>query len=190
MTTMTITAERRSEHGKEASTRVRNAGKIPAVFYGHGVETTPVSIEPKSLTKALANPKGLNGYFGINLDGADVAQRVFVRELQRHPVSRNILHLDLVAPHPEKELVAVVPLRFTGRSIGVSTGGRMRKPYREVKVRALPENIPGEIVVDVTNVDQGQAIMASELDSGAGKVIFDRDFIIVKVAAPRGGNKK
>lgn len=188
--TMTINAESRGDHGKEASRRVRNAGQIPAVFYGHGVETTPVSVEPKSLTKALANPKGLNGLFALNLNGSDLTQRVFVRELQRHPVSRQILHIDLVAPHPEKELVATVPLRFTGRSIGVSTGGRMRKPYREVKVRALPDQIPGEIVVDVTNIDQGDAVYASQLDAGNGSVIYDRDFMIVKVAAPRGGNKK
>jgi len=188
--TMTITAERRGEHGKEASKRVRDAGKIPAVFYGHGVETTTVSVDPKSLSKALANPKGLNGLFGLNLDGSDAAQRVFVRELQRHPVSRNILHIDLVAPNPDKELTAVVPLRFTGRSIGVSTGGRMRKPYREVNVRALPDQIPGEIVIDVTNIDQGDAVYASQLDAGQGSVVYDRDFVIVKVAAPRGGNKK
>lgn len=188
--TMTINAERRGEHGKEASRRVRNAGQIPAVFYGFGVETTPISVEPKSLTKALANPKGLNGLFELSLDGSNVAQRVFVRELQRHPVSRNILHIDLVAPNPEKEITATVPLRFTGRSIGVSTGGRMRKPYREVKVRALPDQIPGEIVIDVTNIDQGDAVYASQLDAGSGAVIYDRDFVIVKVAAPRGGNKK
>ena len=190
MTTMTITAERRSENGKEASIRVRNAGMIPAVFYGHGVETTPISIEPKSLSKALSNPKGLNGFFNVTLDGSDVAQRVFVRELQRHPVSRNILHLDLVAPNPEKEVVATVPLSFSGRSIGVSTGGRMRKPYREVKVRALPENIPGEIKVDVTNINQGDTLYASQLDVGQATVIYERDFVIVKVVAPRGGNKK
>ena len=187
---MTINATRRDDHGKEASRRVRNAGQIPAVFYGHGVETTAVSVEPKSLTKALSNPKGLNGLFGLTVDGSDAAQRVFVRELQRHPVSRKILHIDLVAPNPEKEITATVPLRFTGRSIGVSTGGRMRKPYREVKVRALPDQIPGEIVIDVTNIDQGDAVYASQLDAGNGAVIYDRDFVIVKVAAPRGGNKK
>jgi large subunit ribosomal protein L25 len=66
----------------------------------------------------------------------------------------------------------------------------MRKPYREVNVRALPDQIPGEIVIDVTNIDQGDAVYASQLDAGQGSVVYDRDFVIVKVAAPRGGNKK
>ena len=181
-----INTESRAEQGKEAMKRVRETGKVPAIFYGFGVEARSVSVDPKSLEKALANPKGLNGYFNLTIDGAQTEQRVLIRELQRDPVSRAILHLDLVAPNPSKEIVAVVPLKFEGRSIGVSTGGRMRKPFRDVRVSGLPENIPGEIVVDVTNIDQGDTLFASQLTLTGSKVLFDRDFIVVKVVAPRG----
>jgi large subunit ribosomal protein L25 len=181
-----INTESRAEKGKEAIKRVRETGKVPAIFYGFGLEARSVSVDPRSLEKALANPKGLNGYFELTIDGAKASQRVLIRELQRDPVSREILHLDLVAPNPTKEIVAVVPLRFEGRSIGVSTGGRMRKPFREVRVSGLPENIPGEIVVDVTNIDQGDTLYGSQLALDKAKVVFDRDFIVVKVVAPRG----
>ena len=188
--TMTISAESRSGLGKEAAKKVRNAGKIPAVFYGFGAESQPVSLNPKQLEQALANPKGINGYFSLTIDDKELPNRVFFRELQRHPVTRRILHVDIVCPNPEKPIDAAVPLKFVGRSVGVATGGRPRRPYREVTVRGLPDSIPAEIVVDMGPIDQGEQITASQLDAGDTQVIYDRDFVIFKVAAPRGGNKK
>ena len=187
--TMIISAESRPGLGKEAAKKVRNAGKIPAVFYGFGAESQPVSLNPKHLEQALANPKGINGYFSLTIDDKEQPNRVFFRELQRHPVTRNILHVDIVCPNPEKLIDASVPLKFVGRSIGVSTGGRARRPYSEDTGRGLPHIIPAEIVVDITSIDQGQQITASELNAGESQIIYDRDFVIFKVAAPRGGNK-
>ena len=186
---ITISAESRPGLGKEAAKKVRDAGKIPAVFYGFGAESQPVSLNPKQLEQALANPKGINGYFSLSIDGNDHPNKVLLRELQRHPVSRRILHIDIVCPNPEKTIEARVPLKFVGRSIGVSTGGRARRPYREVTVRGLPESIPADITVDMGPIDQGQQITASQLDAGESKVVYDRDFVIFKVAAPRGGAK-
>ena len=74
--------------------------------------------------------------------------------------------------------------------MGVSTGGRARRPYREVTVKGLPDLIPGEITVDISPIDQGQQITASQLDAGETQVVYERDFVIFKVAAPRGGAKK
>ena len=188
--TISISAESRSGLGKEAAKKVRNAGQIPAVFYGFGAESQPVSLSPKQLEQALANPKGINGYFSLSIDGKDMPNRVFIRELQRHPVSRRVLHVDIVCPNPEKPIEATVPLKFVGRSVGVASGGRARRPYREVTVRGLPDQLPAEIVVDITPVDQGQQITASQLNAGDTEVVYERDFVIFKVAAPRGGNKK
>ena len=185
----TISAETRKGLGKEAVKKVRDAGRLPAVYYGFNAESKPISLDPKNFDQALTTPKGLNGYFQLTIDGEPSENRVLIRELQRHPVSRRILHVDLVAPNPTKQIAAVVPLKFIGRSIGVSTGGRARKPYREVTLSGLPQDIPAEIVVDITNIDQGQSIGSDDLDTGACQVIADQPFVIFKVAAPRGGNK-
>jgi large subunit ribosomal protein L25 len=185
---MIISAESRSGLGKEAVKKVRRTGKVPAVYYGFEAESQPVSLDGKSLEQVLSNPKGLNGYFALTLNGGDTGKRVLIRELQRHPVTRQILHVDLVAPNPSKTITAKVPLNFTGRSIGVTTGGCARKPYREVTVCGLPENIPGDITIDVSSVDQGEQIMASDLKVDGCEMIYDRDFVVFKVAAPRGGN--
>ena len=187
---MTIIAESRSGLGKEAVKKARNAGKVPAVYYGFGIESQPVSLDKKNLEQALSNPKGLNGYFNFNLNGSDSGNRVLIRELQRHPVTRTILHVDLVVPKADEMITTKVALKFVGRSIGVSTGGRARKPYREITVRGLPEDIPGDFTIDITNIDQGDQVLASEIEVLGCKVIYDRDYVIFKVVAPRGGNKE
>ena len=187
---MIISAESRSGLGKEAAKKVRNAGKVPAVYYGFGAESQPVSLDKKGLEQALSNPKGLNGYFNFNLNGSDSGKRVLIRELQRHPVTRNILHVDLVVPNPDKMISTKVALNFVGRSIGVSTGGRARKPYREVTLQGLPQDIPGDITIDISNIDQGDQVLASEIDIPGCEVIYDRDYVIFRVVAPRGGNKE
>ena len=85
---------------------------------------------------------------------------VIVREIQRHPVSRKILHVDLVAPDLEQEIVASVPLKFVGKAVGVVTGGRLRTPYREIKLRARPANFPADVEADLTPLDHGDGMSA------------------------------
>ena len=183
----TLIAQTREGIGKEAAKKIRNTGSIPAVLYGHNCEkAVSVSLGYRNVEKALDNPKGQNIYLELELDGKVHEQRVLIRELQRHPVSRRILHVDLVVPHPEKELVSTIPLTFVGRSIGVQMGGRIRKPYREVRVKSLPEQIPAEIVVDITPLDQGDMIYASNLEIDKAQVLYDQDYVVVKVVAPRG----
>lgn len=112
---------------------------------------------------------------------------VLVRELQRHPVSRRILHVDLVVPDLDKEIVLGVPVRLTGRSIGVSMGGRLTKPHRDIKVSAVPAKVPAEVVVDISSLDLGDGVMVSELGFPEGvSPIYDADYVVVKVSAPRG----
>lgn len=186
MDAIALSSTHRTPGGKGVARRLRAEGRLPAVLYGHGVETpTTLSLDPKELDKALANPKGLNAVFSVAVDGT--THHVLLREMQRHPVSRKILHIDLVAADLEKPLVAFVPVEFTGKSIGVVTGGRIRKPYREVKLRSKPADVPASITVDITPLDHGDAVKASELNLPEGVTpVFDRDYVVVKVLKPRG----
>lgn len=189
METILLNGTLREKVGKEANRKLRASGQMPAVLYGAGIdESISIALEPRQLNKALENPKKTNALMSVDL-GADAGTHtVLVREIQRHPVRRTILHVDLVAPELTKPVVSVVPLRYTGKSVGVSMGGRLRTPYREVTVECLPADIPAEIVVDITTLDIGQAVHASGLDVAEGvSVIYDRDFVVVKVLKPRGG---
>ena len=175
--------------GKEANRKLRASGGTPAVIYGHGLDASVnVTLEPRQLTKALENPKKANALMSIDLGSDAGTHVVLVREIQRHPVKRSILHVDLVIPDLEKPVQSTVPVRFTGRSVGVSMGGRLRTPYREVQVVCKPELIPVEVVVDISDLDIGDSVHASELDVSENvSVIYDRDFVVVKVLKPRGG---
>ena len=175
--------------GKESNRKLRGNGGMPAVLYGHGLDSSlNVTLEPRQLAKALENPKKANALMNVELGSDSDTHTVLVREIQRHPVSRNILHVDLVVPDLDKPVQSTVPVRFVGRSIGVSMGGRLRTPYREVNVICKPALIPVEIVVDISELNIGKSIQASQLDVPENvSVVYDRDFVVVKVLKPRGG---
>ena len=189
MDTILLNGTLREGIGKEANRKLRANGQMPAVLYGAGIEKSlSVTLEPRQLVKALENPKKTNALMNVELSGDGGTHTVLVREIQRHPVRRTILHVDLVAPDLAKSVVSVIPIRFTGKSIGVSMGGRLRMPYREVSVSSLPANIPAEIVVDITDLNIDDGIHASGLSTSDDfSVIYDRDFVVVKVQKPRGG---
>ena len=189
MEPIVLNAAPREGLGKEANRKLRASGGTPAVLYGFGLsESLPVTIEPKQLVKALENPKKANALMSVDLGSDAGAHTVLVREIQRHPVRREILHVDLVAPNPEKPVVSTIPVRFTGKSSGVSMGGRLRTPYRDVQVLSKPADIPVEVVVDITSMEIGDMVKASELALPENvSVVFDQDFVVVKVQKPRGG---
>ncbi len=186
MEIISISSQPREPGGKGVARRLRAAGRTPAVVYGHGIDNAvAISMDPRDLDRALDNPKRQNAL--VDLDVAGTTHRVLLREIQRHPVSRAILHLDFVAPKLDQAMVAAVPVRVTGKSVGVVTGGKLRKPYREVKLSALPAEIPAEIVLDVTELDHGDSIKASDMPMPEGaSAVFDRDYVVVKVSKPRG----
>jgi large subunit ribosomal protein L25 len=177
---------RREAGSKGVARRHRADGRLPAVLYGHGI-TEPVclSADPIQVKKGLENPKGFNAVFHLKFEGQTVP--VMVRDIQRDAISRDILHVDFVAPDLDKPLVAVVPVDLTGKSIGVATGGRLRKPYREVKLRSKPYDVPAQVLIDITTLDQGDEIRASTMPLPEGvEPVFDRDYLVVKVLKPRG----
>lgn len=191
MEAIALETSTRDGRGKGPARRLRMAGRVPAVVYGHNVESAiAVSLDPKELDKALANPKEANALFQVSIDG-DASHTVMAREIQRHPVSRAILHLDFVAPDLDKTMVSSVPFEVTGRSKGVVIGGRLRTPYREVKLRAKPADIPAKITLDITELDIGDTVYASNLELPEGvEAVFDRDYVVAKVLKPRGVAKK
>jgi large subunit ribosomal protein L25 len=177
----------RNQFGKEAARKVRASGRTPAVLYGHGVDdSVAIDLDPRALTKALANPKGKNALFTIEVEGGQ-SYEALVREVQREPVSRRIIHVDLVVPDQDKLLVSQVSMEFVGKSKGVALGGLLRTPYSEIKILAKPRDIPASIELDVTELDIGDTVMASELtlpdDVGT---LYDNDYVVARVMKPRG----
>ncbi|MGB5267863.1 MAG: 50S ribosomal protein L25 [Polyangiales bacterium] len=150
METTTLQAEVRAGRGKGPARRLRAEGKVPGVFYGPGVEPTPLTLSPKELTKALRGERGRNVVFKLSVDGKD--ELAMVKDVTTDPVTQELLHIDLYRIVEDKALEVNVPFRTYGRSVGVVQGGVLNVTRRVLPLRTTPANIPVSIEVDVTHL--------------------------------------
>ncbi len=183
MNTQTLQVEVRSKSGKGPARQLRMQGKIPAVLYGPGVDTTKLTISPNEFVKALTTEMGRNVVFELPIDGT--SHLALVKDVQVHPVSRDPLHVDFYRVTTDLAVTANVPLRTKGRAAGVHKGGSLQAVFRELPVRCTPDKIPAVIEVDVTRLDIGDALKVSEVPLPEGVSILlppDRRVITVSEA--------
>jgi large subunit ribosomal protein L25 len=181
----TLAAEHREVTGKAVS-RLRHAGKLPAVVYGHGVESSNVTVDAHAFEQ-LRKHTGPNALVDLSVDGKK-ANPVLINSVQIHPVNRRPLHIDLFLVRMTEELTVDVPLVATGESTAVTQlGGTLLHPAETVKVRALPDHLPQSIEYSVEAlVDFDGALHVRDLViPGDVTLLTDADEIIAKVQAPR-----
>ncbi|MFU8802669.1 MAG: 50S ribosomal protein L25 [Bradymonadaceae bacterium] len=185
-TEQTLQVQHRQATGKGVARKLRAQGLIPAVCYGELDENLPVTINPEEFAKIQATPRGLNSVFHIEFDGGKKIQNVMLSDYQVDPVTRDLLHADLVAVDMDKPIVVTVPIEPTGRAAGVRMGGKLRVIQPRVKVRCRPSDIPEIITVDVTNLGPEGAIMASHLPFPEGvEPGFKGDHALMRIEMPR-----
>lgn len=141
-------------------------GLIPAVFYGPGIDSTTVSVSPDKLSKALTTPLGRNAVLRLQL--ADRQELAMVKDVEIHPVSRRPLHVDFYRVDPTKPVEVEVPFTTHGKPAGIAQGGKLRVVFRKLPVRAMPDQIPASIEVDVSHLELNQAITVKDLKLGDG----------------------
>ena len=161
METTTLQAEVRAGRGKGPARRLRAEGKVPGVFYGPGIEPTPLTLSPKELTKALRGERGRNVVFKLSVDGKD--QLAMVKDVTTDPVTQELLHIDLYRIIEDKALEVNVPFRTYGRSVGVVQGGVLNVTRRVLPLRTTPANIPVSIEVDVTHLELKDTISVEDI---------------------------
>jgi large subunit ribosomal protein L25 len=167
MAEIVLTAETGRPLGSAACRRLRAEGKVPAVVYGTGVDPTPVAIEWRSLRQALTTDKGLNAV--ITLDVAGDQQMTIVKELQRHPVRRDVLHVDFLVVERDKPVQAEVPIVLEGEPEKVlQERGVVEQILHALTIHAKPAAIPGQIGVDVSELEIGDTITVADLVLPAG----------------------
>ncbi len=161
MEQLTLSLEERSQTGKGPNRRLRSSGRLPGVVYGLGKSAT-VSVDPKPLTKLLLTEAGLSTV--LKLDGAGLSGKsALVKDYQVDPLSRRLVHVDLLEIDTSKKITVTVKLNFVGKSVGVSEGGVLNIIAREVEINCLPVAIPGHIDVDVTSLKIGSSIHLDDL---------------------------
>jgi large subunit ribosomal protein L25 len=181
----TLVAEHRDVTGKKVS-HLRHAGRLPAVVFGHGEESTNVSVDTHDF-ELLRRRIGSNALVDLSIDGKK-ARPVLVSNVQVHPVNRRPLHVDLFLVRMTEELTVDVPLVATGESTAVTmSGGTLLHPTETVKVKALPDHLPQSIEYSIESlVDFDGSIRVSDLAIPDDVTLLtEGDEVIAKVQAPR-----
>jgi large subunit ribosomal protein L25 len=162
MAEIVLTAGTGRTTGSAASRRLRAEGKVPGVVYGVGVDPTAVTVEWRELRQALTTDKGLNAV--IELDMAGVTHPTIVKDLQRHPVRRDVVHVDFLVVERNKPVAAEVPIQLEGEPTKVlQERGVVAQELHMLTVHAIPADIPGHLTLDISELEIGQTITLAEV---------------------------
>jgi large subunit ribosomal protein L25 len=179
-----LTAQVRTGRKKGVARRLRREGFIPAVCYGVDMQPVALSVNPKSLSEIMNGELGRNAPVNMSVDGAEPVL-VMLQDYQYHPVTREVLHADFLRVTEEQHVHVRVPLRLTGRSVGVQAGGVLSRVFRDLPVVCRPDQIPGEIVLDVTEMGLGAIRKVADLTLPEGVVVeYDAAQTLVSVSVP------
>ena len=164
-----LTAEVGRVRGTRPSRRLRRGGRVPGVVYGLGGEPLTVSFDLIDLRVALSTEAGLNAVITLDLDGDQ--QLSIVKDLQRHPVRRDVIHVDFVRIDPEAEVEVEVPLILTGEPKKVTlASGMVDQMMHQLPVRAKPADIPVEVFADVSDLEVGFSLRVIDIQLPSGVV--------------------
>jgi len=177
-----LVAEPRSEKGSRAAGRLRRAGSVPAVVYGLGTDTVPVKVPARELTNALA--KGANTLITLKLGGNEAL--TLARQVQRHPVRGDLLHVDFIRVRTDVAVAAEVPLHLVGEPEGVKAGGIVEQLIFNLSIEAKPQDIPTEIEHDISALEIGDQVRVGDLTLPPGvTATVDAEELVGQVVAPR-----
>jgi large subunit ribosomal protein L25 len=179
-----LNATRRTEIGKHVA-QLRKAGRIPAVVFGHGLESIPVSVDAHEFDH-IRRTAHSNTMIELKIDGKDKHQ-VLIHGVQIEPRHRHLVHVDLFEVKKGEEVTVEIPLRATGESYAVvRLGGTLLHNIDHIRVRALPENLPEAIEFSVDGIrDFDTAIHLRDLPMPAGVTLLsEAEEIVAKVAPP------
>jgi large subunit ribosomal protein L25 len=166
MQTVEITIERRAEQGKNAMRRLRRAGKVPAILYGPRRQSVAICASMLEFERKVGHLEGSHLIRLVAANGREPElhdKMVLVRELQRHPVSGDVLHADFYEVDLTERLQVTVALHFIGRAAGVVAGGILQPVLREIEVECLPTEIPEFIEVDVSALGIHDAVHLADI---------------------------
>jgi len=178
---MALTAEKR-EPKKSVTRNLRRNGKIPAVLYGKTVTNQLIAVDERKMIRVFQE-NGRNGVVQMQLDGKTIS--VIAHEIQYDPLKRKWLHLDFLEVDMDHEMDVDVPVHFIGEDVVAKAGGVIQHQLNELKIRALPKDIPGAIEVDVSDLKVGDVLKVKDIKAKSGYTLLNEDDdVIVSVIPP------
>ena len=180
MKSITINGSKRESVGKVATKALRNAGQVPCVLYG-GKEPIHFSAEEKAFKNLVYTP---NVYTAtIKVDGQTFA--AILQDIQFHPVSEKILHVDFYQLFDDKMVTMNIPVRIEGTSPGVLNGGNLRFPMRKLAIKALPKDLPDFLVANISKLKIGSKLYVTQLAQGDYTILHPDNTVVCQVRTSR-----
>ena len=185
MKSITIKGSERESVGKVATKALRNAGLVPCVLYG-GNQAVHFSAEVMAFKNLVYTPNAHT----VEIDlGEGKSFNAILQDIQVHPVSDKILHIDFFQLFDDKEITMEVPVKIVGTSQGVLAGGVLRLNTRKLKVKALPKNLPDFIEADITPLEMGNKLYVTKLANDNYKLIHPDNTVVAQVRISRAAMK-
>ncbi len=185
MAIVSFSATPRDISGKGAARSLRRQGQVPAVIYGHGRDPLSLSLNARDLDKMLGHIQAESTVIEVTVGGQTA--KTLIREIQRHPIKRQILHVDFQALVAGEKVTVNIPIVLNGIPEGVRLeGGVLDQTLREIEIEVDPSDIPDHVEIDVTNMVIGDSLHVSDIKVPAGvKVLDDPETSVAVLAAPR-----
>lgn len=180
MKSITINGSKRESVGKKATKALRNAGQVPCVLYG-GDQPVHFSAAELAFSKLVYTPNAHTVVIALG----DTSYNAVLQDIQFHPVTENILHIDFYQLFDDKEIAMDIPVVLTGNSVGVRAGGVLRRNRRKLRIKALPTNLPDNIQVDISKLKIGNKVYVSELENDDFKFLHSDNTVVCQIKQSR-----
>jgi large subunit ribosomal protein L25 len=180
MKTIAISGSPRENVGKRDAKELRYEGKVPAVLYG-GTEQQHFAVVATDLKEAIYTPEA--NFLEIDINGTK--SKAIIKELQFHPLTDLLLHVDFLQLFDEKEIIMEIPIKLVGTSPGVKMGGKLVQKLRKLRVKALPANMPQSVEVSIAKLEVGNLFRVRDLQKGDYVVTNTPEDTIVSVTMSR-----
>ncbi len=171
------------QNGKKAAKDIRRSGNVPGVFYMNGKEPISIAVNPADM-KSLIYTKEAK-LIDLEIEGTQGTQSCFIKEMKFCPITEKLIHFDLLGLDGSKKVVFTVPVAVTGSSVGVRQGGILQQNLHKVKVKCLPEDLPSQLVVDISKLGVGDAIQIADLANEKYDFVLPKTTSVVQVAKSR-----
>lgn len=181
MKSITIKGSKRESVGKKATAALRNAGQVPCVVYG-GDKPLSFSAEEIAFKNLIYTPNAHTVV--IKLNGGDKINAI-LQDVQFHPVTDRIIHIDFYQIFDDKEVTLEIPVHTLGTSRGVRNGGTLRIVTRKLRIKALPENLPDIIEVDITEMRIGHKKYVTDIKADNFKIMHPENTVVCQVRTSR-----
>jgi len=185
MKSITIKGSERESVGKSATKAVRDAGLVPCVIYG-GDQPVHFAADERAFKGLVYTPNAHTVV--VELDNGKKIDAI-LQDIQFHPVSDKILHIDFYQLKDDREIIMEVPVKIVGKSKGVMSGGTLRLNQRRLKVKALPKNLPDFVEADITELDMGNKLYVTKLPVDNFKLMHPDNTVVCQVKISRAAMK-